>query len=446
MEQLELDSGSLVGAQFGNYRAEKLLGSGSMGEVYLGVHPEIAREVAIKVMAADIAEHPAMQSRFLEEARALSRIKHPNVIEIYDFGRLPSGQPYYVMELLSGRPLSDEMARVGQFSASDLLPMLQQICRGLQVVHQQGIVHRDLKPENIFLLESTPLQVKLLDFGLAKVLPSERRRTGRGVILGSPTVIAPEQVAGQAGQIGPRTDLYSLGVVLFWMLAGSPPFDDEAPALLLARHLDDPAPDLATRVPEVPAGIARLVARCLAKRPEGRPASAAEVAELFERGLREGQEAEAASIHLVSSSARIAPSSRRWRLWGAASAILLAGALGAWLLGSRREAAPGGRVRAASTPAAASSLAADASPLRGPRAPAAGADASDLMLSTVEPQHRRVGEEKRTRAGRGTRAPATRDGGGIGADQRDNPPAPRSRAPREVGEGTLDPAELPASR
>ena len=266
---------SLVGERIGNYVASSLLGSGGMGAVYGAEHPEIGRKVAIKVLARHLLQIPAATERFLAEARAVTRIDHPNIIDIYDFGRLDDGRPYFVMEMLAGTDLMAVMEGAGRMPARKVLQYLEQIGAGLQAAHDHNVVHRDLKPENIFVAEGEKLRVKLLDFGIAKVLETEQgaHATATGMIMGTPLVIAPEQAAGQPKRIGPRTDIYSLGVILYWMLAGRPPFESDTPALLLARHIKEPPPPLRGVELSVPPQIAALVERCLEKMPEDRPSS-----------------------------------------------------------------------------------------------------------------------------------------------------------------------------
>ena len=252
-----------------------------MGEVYLARHPQIGRQVAIKVLASHLLTTAQVASRFLAEARAVERIKHPNVIEIYDFGSLDDGRPYYMMELLEGHELRKELDDRGKLSAAEALPFIEQICAGLQAAHECGVIHRDLKPENVFLLDRQPLTIKLLDFGIAKLLEVEQGSglTSAGMVMGTPLFIAPEQALGQPELISPRTDIYSLGVMFYWMLAGRPPFEHEATAILLAMHIRDAPPPLCDVEPSVPAEVAALVARCLEKEPQRRPASAAQLAQ-----------------------------------------------------------------------------------------------------------------------------------------------------------------------
>ena len=277
----------LIGQKIGNYVLVKEVGAGGMGAVYLGEHPEIGRKVAIKLLPLHLSLQPGMADRFRAEARAVTRIDHPNVIDIYDFGQTEGGQLYYIMELLRGQELAAVIKAHAPMTPGEVLPYLEQICAALQTAHDAEVVHRDLKPENIFVLDRQPLKVKLLDFGLAKMLDPEagNHKTATGVVMGTPLTIAPEQAAGQPDAIGPQTDLYSLGVILYWMLAGRPPFHDKTTALLLAKHISEPPPPLAEAVAGLPSVIVSLVERCLEKRPQDRPGSATSIARDFAGAL-----------------------------------------------------------------------------------------------------------------------------------------------------------------
>ncbi|PID38388.1 MAG: hypothetical protein CSA65_03370 [Proteobacteria bacterium] len=277
--------GSLAGQRFGNYIAYEVLGKGGMGTVYLAEHPDIGRKVAIKVIANTDSEE--LVQRFLEEAKAVNKIGHPNIIDIYDFGRTSSGRLYYVMEYLEGRELSAVMTEKRRMTPAEVLPYLQQLCEAVQAAHDNGIVHRDLKPANIFVLDRhgpATMRVKVLDFGVAKLLdrpPEGGFRTMPGMMLGTPMFSAPEQAAAELKSICPQTDLYSIGVMVYWMLAGRPPFMADNNAVLMAMHMTDPPPPIRKRAPNVPEPVASLVERCLAKQPADRPASARELSSAF---------------------------------------------------------------------------------------------------------------------------------------------------------------------
>ncbi len=285
-------TGSLAGKRFGNYIAFDMIGQGGMGSVYLAEHPEIGRKVAIKVLARHHNEE--MVQRFTDEARAVSRIGHPNIIDIYDFGRTEAGRLYYVMEWLDGRELRAVMNERAPMSALEVRPYVEQICAAIHAAHERGVVHRDLKPANIFVLNREPLTIKVLDFGVAKLLDSgdlKESRTSPGIVIGTPMFTAPEQASAEQSKIGAQTDLYALGVILYWMLSGQPPFMAESNAVMLAMHVCDKPRPLRQLAPSLPEGIAKLVEQCLEKHPKDRPRSARQLANAYVSALEESAQA-----------------------------------------------------------------------------------------------------------------------------------------------------------
>ena len=281
--EFDVSSETLVGKTLGNYLVTEKIGSGGMGSVYLGEHPDIGRKVAIKVLAPHLSHQPGVSERFLTEAKAVARIAHPNIIDIYDFSR-KKGNFFYVMEYLQGQELGELIKKRVRMSAPEVVPYLEQICGGIKAAHDAGIIHRDLKPENILVLEGEPLRLKLIDFGLVKMLGPEASAsnlTATGMVMGSPLTMAPEQVTSEPDKIGPETDIYSLGIIIYWMLAGRPPFINHPRPMLMTMHVTDPPPPLLKLAPWVPAEIAALVESCLAKEPSERPKSAKEVSERF---------------------------------------------------------------------------------------------------------------------------------------------------------------------
>jgi len=278
----------LLGETIGNYRLVSLLGKGGMGRVYLGEHPEIGRQVAIKVIVQDETMPPGTTQRFVSEARAVARIPHPGIIDIYDFGRTSTGQLYYTMELLPGCDLEEILKERGQMHPEVVVAYALQICDALAAAHATGVVHRDLKPANIFVVNQNPLTIKILDFGIAKMLGGDASQSGltqTGAVMGTPLYMAPEQAAGRTNLIDHRTDIYALGATLYHMLAGRPPFMDRAPAVVLAMHIKEPATPLCQLVPHVPPALAAVVERCLAKDPEERFPSASELAEALQAAM-----------------------------------------------------------------------------------------------------------------------------------------------------------------
>jgi eukaryotic-like serine/threonine-protein kinase len=265
---------SLINQTIGNYRVSRLLGEGGMGVVYLAQHPVIGRKVAIKLLHVALARDQDIVSRFFNEARAIHMIAHANIVEILDFGQTTDGQPYFIMEFLEGEALSEAVAR-GPMTPEEVEAIGVQMCRALWAAHAKGIVHRDLKPHNVQLVprpEGTPL-VKILDFGVAKILASpdgaQSVKTRTGSLMGTPLYMSPEQCKG-AGTLDHRTDIYSLGVMLFEMLAGRPPFVAEGVGELFAKHMLEEAPPLLDFAPNTPPHMAAAIMKCLQKEPRDR--------------------------------------------------------------------------------------------------------------------------------------------------------------------------------
>jgi serine/threonine protein kinase len=279
--------------RLGDYRIHRTLGTGGMAMVYLAEHLRSGEQYALKVMAPHLTSHPQAAARFVAEARTVSRIRHPNVIQIFDYGQLSDGTLFQVMELLDGYELTRLMVQQPKLSAWKVQPFVHQICMGLQAAHEQGVVHRDLKPDNVFVLRGEALTLKLLDFGIAKLLDPEEwvNLTVTGTVLGTPLYMAPEQAMGRRELIGPQTDLYALGVIVYTMLCGDPPFFNEAVGPLMMHHVEDPPPPLREREPGVPEAVARLVHRCLEKEPARRPASARQLAVDFAEAVSEAEAA-----------------------------------------------------------------------------------------------------------------------------------------------------------
>ncbi|MFT3770152.1 MAG: serine/threonine-protein kinase [Minicystis sp.] len=265
-----------------SYRAIRKLGTGGAGVVYEAVHVALGKRVAIKLLHQGLLDAPAAMERMRVEAQALARLRSPHLVEVSDFGRTSDGRPFYVMELLSGANLADELRRRGHLPADEAVELVQQLLKGLAVAHRAGIVHRDVKLENVFLsvADDGRRVLKILDFGIAKVLPDAQGfeppalRTGEGLILGTPRFIPPEQVMGRA--IDARADVYGVGIVLYELLTGRDPFHDidgTAPLLRASVSEDPPPPSRVAPEPIEPA-IEDVVMRALAKRPQDRYASA----------------------------------------------------------------------------------------------------------------------------------------------------------------------------
>jgi serine/threonine protein kinase len=258
----------------GQYRVTGVIGQGGMGAVYAAEHALLGRPAAIKVLLPELSQKQEIVTRFFNEARAATAIRHPGIIEIYDFGWTPDGAAYLVMEHLEGETLSRRVRR-GVFRWPAALAVVRQIAGALGAAHAKGIVHRDLKPENIFLVPDPEVpggeRIKLLDFGIAKLAGETSTTihvTRTGAVMGTPRYMAPEQCRGVP--IDHRADLYAVGCILFELCTGRPPFLGEGSGDVLAAHIHVPAPTLAASRVKVPAPVERLLQRLLAKAPAQR--------------------------------------------------------------------------------------------------------------------------------------------------------------------------------
>jgi serine/threonine-protein kinase len=275
-----------IGRKFGNYTATRLLGEGGFGAVYLAEHPYVSRKAAVKVLHPMMAREAELVSRFFNEARAASAIRHPGIVEVFDAGMTEEQLPYILMELLEGESLKDRVTRLGRLSPDDAVRLVCEAASALHAAHQAGIVHRDLKPENIFVVpgpRGRGEQVKILDFGIAKLngwTGKDMVRTQVGQFMGSPVYMSPDQWQS-GGVIDQRSDVYSLGVILFELLAGRPPFDGQSPFELRDLHLRARAPSLAALGIKVGEEIETAIRRAMAKDPSERFADMAELLAFF---------------------------------------------------------------------------------------------------------------------------------------------------------------------
>jgi serine/threonine-protein kinase len=273
----------MIGEQFGNYRATALLGEGGMGAVYLAEHPGIGRRVAVKVLHRNYTRDEQLLARFLNEARAANAIRHPNIIEILDSGVLADGTPFLVMELLEGESLGVRLRRDGALPVASALDFAYQTASALGAAHKKGIVHRDLKPDNLYVIpdphEGGRERIKVLDFGIAKLqqgMSSDSVKTRTGTLMGTPVYMSPEQCRGTKA-IDHRSDIYSLGVILYEMLVGHPPFVSEGFGELVNMHLNVPPKSARALRAEIPLAVDALVLKMLAKNPDDRYADMAEL-------------------------------------------------------------------------------------------------------------------------------------------------------------------------
>jgi hypothetical protein len=262
----------------GRYRLERKLGQGGMGEVWAAHHSGLRRNVAVKLLRSGDA-HAERIDRFEREVAALSELRHPNTVRVFDYGVTEDGIWYYAMELLEGEDLAKLRAREGALDPARAARIVEQAARALGEAHERGIVHRDIKPANLFITKIHGERdfVKVLDFGVAFRPDGEPRITATGILTGTPAYLAPELVRG--GQADARADIYALGTVLFDLCAGRLPFHGVSTPELLFSHVEVAPPDLRSVAPDVPAGLAAIVARCLAKQPSERFATATELAD-----------------------------------------------------------------------------------------------------------------------------------------------------------------------
>lgn len=277
--------------QIGNYRVVRKLGAGGMGEVYEGVHEQIGRRAAIKLLHKEVSQNPDLLARFYNEARASNLISHPSIVDVYELGQLPDGRAYIIMQFLDGESLGDRLLRLGgRLSRDEAVRLGRQIASAMAAAHAKGIIHRDLKPDNVMVVRDPEAvggeRVKIVDFGIAKVLaplaePAGQRQTRAGTVLGTPAYMSPEQCGGAKG-VTEKTDVYALGAMLYEFLIGRPMFSAEGTGEMMAKQIyEQPAP-LWEIDPSLPAELVALVHSMLAKAPEARP-SMTEVASRLSR-------------------------------------------------------------------------------------------------------------------------------------------------------------------
>jgi serine/threonine-protein kinase len=324
-----------VSTDLGSYRLGAILGEGGMGSVYRAEHRALGRKVAVKILHPALARDPELVRRFFGEARVVNAINHQHIVEIHDFVLEPGGRSYFVMELLDGQDLV-EAREQGSFDLTRTLDIAIQTCSALQAAHEKGVIHRDIKPENVMLIErdGRPDFVKLLDFGVAKMPHSGigPARTVAGMIVGTPEYMSPEQAGGRP--VDARSDIYSMGALLFWMLTGHVPFEASGFDKLIVMRLTSAPPRLPAVGPggeRRPASLARLVARCLERNPADRFQSMAEVSAALE--------AVAAELAAPVKSHRLA------RVLGASAVVVALAGAGVWIgLRGRTQLRPGRNV------------------------------------------------------------------------------------------------------
>jgi len=265
------------------YLIEQLINRGGMGAVYRGKHVMMDKTVAVKVLRPSLAGDDVIVARFSREAKAASRISHPHAVSVTDFGEAENGVVFLVMEYLDGRTLKDIIRSEGPMPLRRVVEITRQVSGALDAAHKQGVVHRDLKSENIMLSQTNGGDwAKVLDFGIAKIQQPEGVRdhdlTAPNLVIGTPQYMSPEQCS-QTGPIDARSDVYSLGVIIYEMLAGRVPFTGESPTVIMMKQVQDPPPSILDARPDLPASVESLIEKALAKQPGDRFRTAGELSE-----------------------------------------------------------------------------------------------------------------------------------------------------------------------
>src|SRR6266576_4389471 len=285
---LQRTSDPLVGQTLaGKYSIEKLIKRGGMGAVYLGKHVLMDKTVAIKVLHPSLALDDDVVARFSREAKAASRISHSHAVRVNDFGESENGVVFLVMEYLDGRTLKEIIKSEGPMALDRVVEIVRQVAGALDAAHQQGVVHRDLKSDNIMLSQTNGSDwAKVLDFGIAKIQQGDGARdvdiTAANLVIGTPQYMSPEQCS-QTGPIDARSDVYSLGVIVYEMLAGRVPFTGDSPTVIMMKQVQDDPPSVLAARPDLPASIDNLVRKALAKQPIDRFQTAGELSEALTR-------------------------------------------------------------------------------------------------------------------------------------------------------------------
>lgn len=261
-----------TGQLLGDFRLERRLGEGGMGQVYLAQQLSLQRKVAIKLLRSDFAENESFLKRFEAEAKAIAQLTHPNIVQVYAVGN-EQGCRYMALEYVEGTNLKDYLYKKGPPELPIALVIMRQIAAALLKASELGIMHRDIKPENILITRK--VEVKVADFGLSRIVGDDVHLTQTGTTMGTPLYMSPEQIMGKA--VDPRTDLYSFGATCYHLLTGQPPFMAESAMAVGVRHLTDPVKPLEELRPDLPLDLRILVHRLLAKKPEDRPQTAREV-------------------------------------------------------------------------------------------------------------------------------------------------------------------------
>src|SRR5262252_8696312 len=271
------------------YRIDRLIKRGGMGAVYRGKHVLMDKTVAIKVLKPSLAGDDAVVARFSREAKAASRISHPHAVSVTDFGESENGVVFLVMEYLDGQTLKEVIKSDGPMTLARTTEIIRQVAGALDAAHEQGVIHRDLKSDNIMLSKTNGGEwAKVLDFGIAKIQQSDARDadiTAANLVIGTPQYMSPEQCS-QSGKIDARSDIYSLGIILYEMLSAELPFSGDSPTVIMMKQVQDPPPSIRTIRPDVPETVSRIILQALAKQPDDRFQTAGALSEALTKAAR----------------------------------------------------------------------------------------------------------------------------------------------------------------
>ncbi|MBI4469252.1 MAG: SUMF1/EgtB/PvdO family nonheme iron enzyme [Acidobacteria bacterium] len=289
------------------YKIEKLLGEGGFGAVYLATHSTIGHSVAVKVLNPTLATDRASVERFKREAQSAALIHHASAVTVHDFGETEDGLVYLVMEYLPGQTLAQLIEAEGPVSPEYALKIMRQVCGAIEGAHRKGVIHRDIKPQNIVfdMTHEPDVVVKVVDFGIAKVEEGRTPLTRSGMAIGTPSYMSPEQIMGH--ELDPRSDVYSLGILVYEMLSGQLPYEGTTPMSVAVKHLNEAPRSLRQLAPGISPDVERAVLRAMSRDREGRPKSAMEFFEQFEKAVTAPAETRtsAAAAHAVGETRAI---------------------------------------------------------------------------------------------------------------------------------------------
>jgi serine/threonine protein kinase len=293
----------LTGKQLGQYRIIAQIGQGGMATVYQAYQPSVDRYVALKILPRSYADEPDFVQRFKQEAKVIANLEHPNILPIYDYGEA-EGYTYIVMRYIEGETLTS-MLQGQPLPLDKISEIIAKIAAALDFAHSRGVIHRDVKPSNVLIDKQG--HYLLTDFGLAKVLLSSSRFTTSGAFIGTPTYASPEQCLGR--EVDPRCDVYSLGVILYEMAVGRPPFDAETPMAIVVKHIHDPLPLPRDINPALPEAVERVILKALAKEPADRYQTAGELSRALGAALEHPLQVErtGSTVAPVESDSQIPP-------------------------------------------------------------------------------------------------------------------------------------------